>query len=166
MLPLVTLLGSGVQALTGLKNLPWRLIIEGLGVAMIFLLAWLLKTSWITNGELKAKAEQLDLAYSVAVMAIEALEESQVVTDNTVTIADDEKEQRDKRVAALLKQLREGKKPVCPAVTEKQDDGLESPENGARSSGGAGIPHLDRVLRQATCEARGETGCSSSDVTP
>ena len=166
MLPLVTLLGSGVQALTGLKNLPWRLIIEGLGVAMIFLLAWLLKTSWITNGELKAKAEQLDLAYSVAVMAIEDLEESQAVTDNTVTIADDEKEQRDKRVAALLKQLREGKKPVCPAVTEKQDDGLESPENGTRSSGGAGIPHLDRVLRQATCEARGETGCSSSDVTP
>jgi len=166
MLPLVTLLGSGVQALTGLKNLPWRLIIEGLGVAMIFLLAWLLKTSWITNGELKAKAEQLDLAYSVAVMAIEDLEESQAVTDNTVTIADDEKEQRDKRVAALLKQLREGKKPVCPAVTEKQDDGLESPENGDRSSGGAGIPHLDRVLRQATCEARCETGCSSSDVTP
>jgi len=166
MLPLVTLLGSGVQALTGLKNLPWRLIIEGLGVAMIFLLAWLLKTSWITNGELKAKAEQLDLAYSVAVMAIEDLEESQAVTDNTVTIADDEKEQRDKRVAALLKQLREGKKPVCPAVTEKQDDGLESPENGDRSSGGAGIPHLDRVLRQATCEARGETGCSSSYVTP
>lgn len=166
MLPLVTLLGSGVQALTGLKNLPWRLIIEGLGVAMIFLLAWLLKTSWITNGELKAKAEQLDLAYSVAVMAIEDLEESQAVTDNNVTIADDEKEQRDKRVAALLKQLREGKKPVCPAVTEKQDDGLESPENGDRSSGGAGIPHLDRVLRQATCEARGETGCSSSYVTP
>jgi hypothetical protein len=166
MLPLVTLLGGGVQALTGLKNLPWRLIIEGLGVAMIFLLAWLLKTSWIANGELQAKADKLELDYDVAVLAIEALEESQAVTDNTVTIADDEKEQRDKRVAALLKQLREGKKPVCPAVTEKQDDGLESPENGTRSSGGAGIPHLDRVLRQATCEARGETGCSSSYVTP
>lgn len=166
MLPLVTLLGGGVQALTGLKNLPWRLIIEGLGVAMIFLLAWLLKTSWIANGELQAKADKLELDYDVAVLAIEALEDSQAVTDNTVTIADDEKEQRDKRVAALLKQLREGKKPVCPAVTEKQDDGLESPENGDRSSGGAGIPHLDRVLRQATCEARGETGCSSSYVTP
>lgn len=162
MLPLVTLLGGGVKALSVLKNLPWRLILEGLGVLMIFLLVWLLKTSWITNGELKAKVEKLELDYDVAVLAIEDLEASQTVTNDIVTLADDEKEQRDKRVAALLKQLRErdGKKPVCPAVTEKQD------EKAGSISGGNGIPHLDRVLRQASCEARGEAGCSSSNTTP
>jgi hypothetical protein len=165
MLPLVTLLGGGVKALSVLKNLPWRLIVEGLGVLMIFLLVWLLKTSWITNGELKAKVEKLELDYDVAVLDIEDLENSQTVTDNTVTLADDEKEQRDKRVAALLKQLREGggKKPMCPAVTEKQDESLEKASD---SSGGNGIPHLDRVLRQASCEARGEAGCSPSNATP
>lgn len=165
MLPLATLLGGGAKALTGLKNLPWRLIIEALGLVMIFLLMWLLKTSWITNGELKAKIEKLELDYDVAVLAVEDLEESQTVTDNTVTLADDEKEQRDNRVAALLKQLRESgsKKPVCPAVTEKQDESLEKASD---SSGGNGIPHLDRVLRQASCEARGEAGCPPSNATP
>ena len=166
MLPLAALLGGGVKTLTVLKNLPWRLIIEGLGVLMIFFLVWLLKTSWITNGELKAKVEKLELDYDVAVLAIEDLEDSQTVTDNTVTLADDEKEQRDKRVAALLKQLRDGKKPVCPAVTEKQDESPESLEKASDSSGGNGIPHLDRVLRQASCEARGEAGCSPSNATP
>lgn len=163
MLPLATLLGGGVKALTAVKNLPWRLIVEGLGVLMIFLLMWLLKTSWMSNGELKAKVERLELDYDVAVLAIEELENSQTVTDNTVTLADDEKEQRDKRVAALLKQLRDGKKPVCPAVTEKQDESLEKVSG---NSGGGGIPHLDRVLRQASCEARGEAGCSPSNATP
>lgn len=162
MLPLATLLGGAGTALGVLKRLPWRLIIEALGVAMIFFLVWMLKSSWIANGELQAKADKLELDYDVAVLAIEALENSQTITDNTVTLADDEKEQRDIRVAALLKQLRDsvGKRPVCPAVAEKQD---EKPNS---NSGGNGIPHLDRVLRQATCEARGEAGCSPSNVTP
>lgn len=165
MLPLATLLGGGVKALVGLKNLPWRLILEGLGVAMIFLLVWMLKSSWAATGEVKAKVEQLELDYAVAVLAIEALENSQTITDNTVTLADDEKEQRDMRVAALLKQLRDsvGKRPVCPAVTEKQD---ESPEKVSGNSGGNGIPHLDGLLRQATCEARGEANCPSINTTP
>lgn len=165
MLPLATLLGGAGTALGALKRLPWRLIIEALGVAMIFFLVWMLKSSWIANGELQAKADKLELDYDVAVLAIEALENSQTITDNTVTLADDEKEQRDIRVAALLKQLRDsvGKRPVCPAVTEKQDESLEKPNS---NSGGNGIPHLDRVLRQATCEARGEAGCSPSNATP
>ncbi len=162
MLPLATLLGGGVKALVGLKRLPWRLIIEALGVAMIFFLVWMLKSSWIANGELQAKAEKLELDYAVAVLAIESLETSQKVSDTTVTLADDEKEQRDRRVATLLKQLRDsgGKRPVCPAVTEKQDEKISG------NSGGNGIPHLDGLLRQATCEARGEANCPSINTTP
>lgn len=160
MLPLATLLGGAGTALGVLKRLPWRLIIEALGVAMIFFLVWMLKSSWIANGELQAKADKLELDYAVAVLAIESLETSQKVSDTTVTLADDEKEQRDRRVAALLKQLRDSKRPVCPAVTEKQDEKISG------NSGGNGIPHLDGLLRQATCEARGEASCPSINTTP
>ena len=154
MLPLIPLLGT----LKTLKEVPWRLIVEVLGVAMIFLLVWMLKASWATTGKLEERIEAKDRELAKVTLQLTQLEASQNVTDTTVTVADEDKDKRDKRVAGLLKQLQDAQKSRCKTETVN-----ESPNSPVANDG---IPDLKRVLDAASCEARAEADCSSHNSTP
>lgn len=155
--PLTTLQGAYQIA----KNMPWRLILELLGVVMIILLIMMLKNSWQDTGKWKEKAEALDLQLDAATLVIEQQDKSQKVTDAIVTSADVEKEKRDKRVGSLLKQLQDAKKAVCPKT--ERGNGNETTQTIPAADG---IPHLKRVLDDASCEARAKADCPSTNTTP
>ena len=156
MIPLTTLQAGWQVA----KSLPWRLIVEGLGVVMIFILIWALKNSWQDVGKYKTLAEQRELDLQVATLAIESYEKSQATTDKAVLTAGEKKEKQGTVTAGLLKDLRDNAGRCPDRAGAIHEDLTKQPVPVT------GITDLKRVLDTATCTAKGRPDCASSRAAP
>lgn len=156
MIPLTTLQAGWQVA----KSLPWRLIVEGLGVVMIFILIWALKNSWKDVGKYKTLAEQRELDLQVATLAIESYEKSQATTDKAVLTAGEKKEKQGTVTAGLLKDLRDNAGRCPDRAGAIHEDLTKQPVPVT------GITDLKRVLDTATCTAKGHPDCASSRAAP
>jgi len=157
MIPPLTTLQAGWQLA---RNMPWRLIVEGLGIIMIFILIWALKNSWQDAGKYKTLAEERELDLHIAGLALESYEKSQATTDKAVLTAGEKKEKQGTVTASLLKDLRDNAG-RCPDKTGVTNEDLTSQPVPV-----TGITDLKRVLDTATCTAKGRSDCAASRVAP
>jgi len=157
MIPPLTTLQAGWQLA---RNMPWRLIVEGLGIIMIFILIWALKNSWQDAGKYKTLAEERELDLHIAGLALERYEKSQATTDKAVLTSGDKKEKQGTVKASILKDLRDNAG-RCPDKTGVTNEDLTSQPVPV-----TGITDLKRVLDTATCTAKGRSDCAASRVAP